>query len=283
MSKISIAVFLVFLLVAFSACLPTSPTPAPGGTTTTSPAPSGDATSFIQSQLNANNYFLVDRNYQVDGTINPPNGSTIEFTPNGQFTRTVNAPVVGTLPVIQLDKGNVTLKNPRITGPNPCYWTYFQTGYKYSQYDPKREWNHAISILGGSGYLIDNPVLYAVWGDAINIDRGPSNITINNLRASCVGRSIISNTGSTGVRVNGGEVNGAFWWTFNIEPFSSRVVRDYKVNNVRVGFSRGESIFSNGPNFNCQVYDVTFSGLIYTTSYSATNIKECVRSQITIK
>jgi hypothetical protein len=190
---------------------------------------------------------------------------------------------VGTLPVILLETGNVVLRNPKITGPNPCYWTYFDTGYKYAQYDPKREWNHAISIMGGSTYLIDNPVISNVWGDAINIDRGPSNITINNLKADCVGRSIISNTGSTNVVVNGGRSSGAFWWTFNIEPFGTRVVRDYTVKNFQVGFSRGQAIFSGGPDFNCQVYNVQFSGLTYLTPYREVSIAPCVSSQISIK
>lgn len=275
---------LIALVVVCVILLACQPVPPEGGTTTTTVAPpSGDATEYIQSQLDENNYFLVDRNYIVDGTIKPPFGSTIEFNPKGQFTRTSSAPLIGTLPVILLENSNIQLKNPRITGPNPCYWEYFNTGYKYSQYDPKREWNHAISIMGGENYLIDNPVLYAVWGDAINIDRGPTNITINNLNASCVGRSIISNTGSTGVRVNGGNVYGAFWWTFNIEPFSSRVVRDYVVRDVEVGFSRGQVVFAGGPYFNCQIYDVQFIGLIYSTSYSNTSIQDCVKDQIIFK
>ena len=277
---LTVGVFLLGLIILLAGCQPDTP-PQAGSTTT--PQPTGDSTAYIQSQLDKNKYFYVDRNYIVDGTITPPNGSVLEFNPNGQFTRTADAPLIGTLPVILLEKSNIQLKNPRITGPNPCYWTYFQTGYKYSQYDPKREWNHAISIMGGENYLIDNPVLYAVWGDAINIDRGPKNITINNLNATCVGRSIISNTGSTGVRVNGGNVSGAFWWTFNIEPFGSRVVRNYTVSNVYVGFSRGQAIFSGGPDFNCQVYDVTFNGLIYTTSYSEASIQSCVQDEIVIK
>lgn len=279
-----ILLVIVAMLALTLSCQPLPPTGTTSTTTTqtttTVVIPSGDATAAIQSSLNANKYFYVDKNYTVNGTINPPNGSQIVFGPNGQFTRTAAAPVVGTLPVILLDKGNVTLKSPRIVGPNPCYWTYFDTGYKYSQYDPKREWNHAISIMGGSTYLIDNPNITSVWGDAINIDRNSQNITINNLKANCVGRSIVSNTGSTNTTINGGEAYGAFYWTFNIEPFGDRVVRNYKVNNFKVGFSRGQVIFSDGPDFNCQVYDVDFTNLTYTTAYQEKAINSCVASQI---
>lgn len=282
MINVKLLIILVVAIVIGLLLLACQPIPPGQGTTTTIPTNS-DATDAIQESLDQNNYFYVDRNYTVDGTIVPPRGSTIEFSPAGQFTRTASAPLIGTLPVILLDQSDVILKSPRIIGPNPCYWEYFNTGYKYSQYDPKREWNHAISIMGGENYLIESPNIYAVWGDAINIDRGPSNITINDLKASCVGRSIISNTGSANVTVNRGEVFGAFWWTFNMESFGTRIVRNYKVNNVEIGFSRGESIFAGGPYFNCQVYDVTFSGLLYTTSYSGVNVRDCVKDQIVIK
>lgn len=272
---------LLLLLLLLVACQPISPTTT-AITTTTIPS-IGDSTAAIQATLDRTGYFYVGQNYRVEGTITPPNGSRIVFGSGGQFTRTASAPMIGTLPVILLNKSNVTLTNLKIVGSNPCYWT-FTGGYPYAQYDTKREWNHAISIMGGSGYLIDNPNITSVWGDAINIDRNSQNITINNLKANCVGRSIVSNTGSTNTTINSGESFGAFWWTFNIEPFGDRVVRNYKVNNFKAGWSRGQAVFSGGPDFNCQVFDVVFTNLTLTAPKSGSNdfsIASC--ANITVK
>lgn len=276
-------VVLVALLCLLGGCQnappPTTATTTTTTTTTTAPAPSGDATAYLQGLLDKNKSLSVGREYVVNGTLKPPAGADITFTGSGLFRRTTAA--APTLPVIQLEQGGNTLRAVRIVGPNPCYWTYFDTGYRYSQYDPTREWNHGISILGGSGYLIDDPSITAVWGDAIYLGRGPRNVTITNLQASCVGRSIVSNTGSENVRIDGGAAHGAFWWTFNIQPFGTNVVRNYRVNNFRVGWSRMHYIFSGQPDFNCQVYDVAFTNISFTSEWRGVSIDDCVRSQIT--
>ena len=280
MKKLLVIIPIVILM----ACQP-SPTPLTTTTSTSATTPSGDATTFIQNQLNTYGRFDVNQSYIVNGTIRPPAGSTLNFGPNGRFVRNSAAPINnGTNPVISLETSNVTLNNPRIQGDNPCYWTYFDTGYKYSQYDTKREWHHAIRIVSGTNYNINNPVIKDVWGDGIDIlgSGSVSNVTIRNADISCVGRSIISNTGSTNVRVLGGKSTGAFWWTFNVEPFGSREVKDYYIENWTVGFSRLAWVFSGGPDFNCKVSNVDIINTTLTVDRGI-DIRSCVANQFTIK
>lgn len=267
MKKLILAIVFACVLAA---CQPAPPVTTNAPTTTISVPVTADATATIQTNLNTNKYFYVDKNYIVDGTITPPANSKITFGPNGKFTRTA-AGSGGNKPILVLKNSNITLENPNIVGPNPCYWKYFDTQYTYSQYDPKLESNHAISITGGSGYVINNPKIRAVWGDAIYLASNSKNITINNLDAACLGRSVISNVGSENVTVNGGKSYGAFWWTFNMEPWGDYVVRNYKVNNFQVGWSRYHAVFAGGPNFNCQVFDADFTNLVLTDPKTGAN------------
>ena len=71
--------------------------------------------------------------------------------------------------------------------------------------------------------------------------------------------------------MNGGKSYGAFWWTFNMEPWGSLFVRNYKINNFTAGWSRGQVVFSGGPDFNCQVFDVDFTNLVVTDPRGGTN------------
>lgn len=277
---------IVGLLALLSlACQPTTPLPPTGPTTTTTttvPA-NGDATKALQDTLDRDRQLYVNTSYTVNGTITPPAGSTITFGPQGRFVRQ-RSDLPRSTAVIQLIHGNVTLNSPRIVGPNPCYWIFVdQLGrgeFPYSQYDATKEGHHGITIEGGSNYTIQSPDIEAVWGDAINIDRQPSNIVINNLNVRCVGRSVISNTGSTNVQVNGGSSYGAFWWTFNIEPYNTRFVKNYHVRDFRVGWSRYHYIFAGGPYFSCLVEDVSFNNITFTSYWQGVSIRECVRDQI---
>lgn len=262
--------------------------PAPTTTTTSTPvivtpAPSGgDDTAALQAALDEHGGLLIDADYRVDGTLRPPAGSTLTFTARGRFLRTVAPQSTPTLPVIELTAGNVTLTRPRIVGPNPCTWTYFgDPQLTYAQYDPKREWQHGISILGGSNYRIESPTVENVWGDALNIDRGPTDITVTNLTARCVGRSFVSNTGSERVTITGGTVTGAFWWAFNIEPFGPRRVADYRVSGVTIGFSRDARVFAGGPDFNCAVERVSFASMTVLAPDRGARIAACVASNVT--
>lgn len=276
-----LAVLLCAAVLTVGACT----TDRPGTTTSSAPTPppapsGGDDTAALQAELDDNRALFVDAEYRIDGTLRPPAGSIVTFTNRGRFSRPAE-PSTPTLPVIELTAGNVVLTDVHIVGPNPCTWTYFgNPELTYAQYDPKREWQHGVSILGGSNYRIESLTVENVWGDAVNIDRGPTDITINDLTASCVGRSFVSNTGSERVTITGGNVTGAFWWAFNIEPFGPRRVVDYQVSDVTVGFSRDARVFAGGPDFNCAVERVTFTNLTVLEPDRGTSIAGCVTDAV---
>ena len=48
-------------------------------------------------------------------------------------------------------------------------------------------------------------------------------------------------------------------------------MRNYKINNFTAGWSRGQVVFSGGPDFNCQVFDVDFTNLVVTDPRGGTN------------
>lgn len=272
---------LLVLLALLTACQ----APVPPAPTTTVPPSSGDSTAALQAALDSSGSLYVDTAYIVDGTLKPPAGSTITFGPHGLFRRTAtpNAPH---LAMIEMRAGGVTLNRPRLIGPNGCYWSWPYDPpevYTYSQYDPKREWNHGISILGGSSYRIVSPSITGMWGDGINIDGTPSQISITDMRIECVGRSIISNTGSTDVTVAGGSVRGAFWWTFNVEPYVTRSVRNYTITDVDVGWSRAQYLYAGGPDFSCLVDNVTLTDVRLTSPSDDVYIAPCVAGEIIIK
>jgi hypothetical protein len=247
------------------------------------PPVSGDATAAIQAVLDSGDV-TIDRPLVVNGTLTPPAGSTIRFVGAGELRRTT-APAANSTPVIRLTADRVTITSPRIVGPNPCYWTYFDTGYRYSQYVPTREEQHGIAILGGAGHTITDATISNVWGDAIYIGGGhPTDVRIDGLTATCLGRSGVSNTGSSRVTITDANVSGAFWWGFNIEPFNNRYVHDYTVTRATIGFTRDAPIFAGGPYFSCDVQRVAFTGVTYTAAIRSTpSIAACVAEHVTIK
>lgn len=286
-------VLLLLLVGALVSCESPSPdtttttTNGQNSTTTSTVPPSGDATAALQEALNAGDLF-VNQTYSVEGTLNPPAGRRIEFGPNGKFVRS-NSPLARK-PIILLDKGNNTLVNVRIQGSNPCHWDVpswwsntAALGEKYAQYDPAREFAHGIDIQAGSNYTVTSPSIRDVWGDGINIDgRTTTDIEITNMFVRCVGRSVVSNTGSRNVTITGGEGSGAFYWIFNIEPYNINVVENYKVSGVKVGFSRLVWLFSGGPYFNCnRVINVDMrNNTLLPQATRPPSINQCVASQI---
>jgi len=276
----TLRVSVVTAVAAVTACQPVAPLPV-------APAPvvppvTGDATAAIQRVLDDHGAVTIDRELRVDGTIRPPARSTLTFTANGLLRRTAAAPVRTTLPVIEVSADGVTLNSPRIDGPNPCHWNFFGSGDLYSRYDPGREDNNGISVTRGNGTRILSPRITNTWGDAIYIGGGhPTNVTITNLYARCLGRSAVSNTGSTGVTIDGADVGGAFWWSFNIEPFNTRFVHDYTVRSATIGFSRDAAIFAGGPHFSCDVQRVRFDRYRFTTQRTTISVAPCVAAEFT--
>jgi hypothetical protein len=297
MKKIIILMAAILLIVS---CQP-SPTDArrPKPTTTSSTTTSttttsittttivgSDSTAALQADLNDGSLF-VDRQYIVNGMLKPPANSIITFGTNGSFVRTI-IPTANTTPFIMMEQSGVTIRNARITGTNPCYWTNTITynpasiGEKYSQWAAASEEQAAFYVKNKAGnIIIENAIVRDVWGDAVTLLDAGSNITITNLDARCLGRSGISNVNSDRVTVTGGKVSGAFWWALNIEPFNTRVVSNYRVSGMEIGYSRNYWLFVGGPYFNCQVFNVDATGnTLLPTSSRPAQVNSCAVSQV---
>lgn len=255
--------------------------------TTTTTLPTGtDATAALQADLNDGNLY-VDRQYVVNGMLKPPANSTINFGPNGSFVRTV-IPTANTTPFIMMEQSGVTIRNARITGTNPCYWTNniaynpASIGEKYSQWAATSEEQAAFYVKNKAGNIvIENAVVRDVWGDGVTLLDAGSNIAITNMDARCLGRSGVSNVSSDRVTVTGGKISGAFWWALNIEPFSTRAVSNYRVSGVEIGYTRNYWLFAGGPYFNCQVTNVDATGnILLPTSSRPPQIASCVSSEV---
>lgn len=282
MKKLLLALFVMVLLLG---CQPTPP--APVTTTTTSSIPTNvDATAQLQADLNDGSLY-VNQQYIVNGTLKPSANATITFGPTGSFIRTVK-PAARTTPFIMMEQSGVTIRNARITGTNPCYWTNSlpynpaSVGQMYSQYDSAAEEQAAFYVQNKAGnILIENAVVRNTWGDGVTLLDAGSNIQIKNLDAKCLGRSGISNVGSDRVTVTGGKISGAFWWALNVEPFSTRAVSNYRVSGMEIGFTRNYWLFVGGPYFNCQVTNVNATGnTLLATSTRPPSIASCAVSQV---
>ena len=298
---LTISVLILGLLVLLASCQPaptadarrprTTTTTTTSTTTTTTPSTTvpiagTDSTAALQADLNDGSLF-VDRQYIVNGMLKPPANSTITFGTNGSFVRNI-IPTANTTPFIMMEQSGVTIRNARITGTNPCWWTNTlpynpaSIGQTYSQWAAASEEQAAFYVKNKAGNIvIENAVVRDVWGDGVTLLDAGSNITITNLDARCLGRSGISNVSSDRVTVTGGKVSGAFWWALNIEPFSTRAVSNYRVSGMEIGFTRNYWLFVGGPYFNCNVTNVDATGnILLPTSSRPPQIAACVATQV---
>lgn len=230
----------------------------------------------------ANGYLYLNVSVFYNETLKPPSGAVIEFGPNGQIVRDSNA----TGSAIEISAPNITINNMRVTASNPCFWVNSfpytppnpaAIGEMYSQYDPKRENQHGLAVRSGADNLKVNGLTVSdVWGDGVYVGGG-NNIVLNNVNVRCAGRSGISNVNSSNVTVDGGSISGVFWWGLNIEPSgTSQSVSDYRVKNMRFGFSRDAWLFSGGPHFNCKVFRVDVTGnVLLPPAMHTPNVNSC--------
>lgn len=285
--------FLVFLFV-LAGCVPvgsgttttgTSSTILPTTTTTSAPTttiPVGvSQTDMLQAQLNTGN-LTINEPVISDGSLFPPVGATITFGSNGKLIRTS----ASTGSAIDVRANGVTLNNVKVQGPDPCFWKIpdnwgwpAQIGQMYSQYDPTRESQHGIAIRA-SQVTVNGAYVEGVWGDALYLDQG-TGINVSNLTGRCMGRSGISNVGASNVTITGGSLSGAYWWIFNIEPWSTRTVNNYITSGIQVGFSRVQRLYAGGPDFNCLVSGVDVSrNTILPEATNQVFVADCVKSGI---
>ena len=288
-NTISIAIYqqvATDLDVSFAASLLGQVSIADPTTTTTLPL-AADETGAFQSVLNAaptGSTVTVDRPWHIDGTVTVPTQLNVTFTSTGMLYRGTSASTTRVLPVLVLGPAasGSRFTGLRIQGPSGCDYRYPTASSTFvNSYNALTEAQHGVDIRGGSNLTFDAPVIDGMDGDGFNVVGNAANVTINDARVTCVGRNGISNTGATNLVVNRGTFAGSGMWAFDVEPFSTNAVNGFTVTGATVGMSAAPWVNATGPDFNCNVAGVVFSGTNRSGASTATpNIAACIAAQV---
>lgn len=272
--------------VSFAASLLGQVSIADPTTTTTLPL-TPDETAAFQSVLNAapaGSTVTIDRPWHINGTVTVPTQLNVNFTPTGMLYRGTAAPTTRVLPVLVLGPAasGSRFTGLRIQGPSGCDYRY-PTGSStfVNSYNALTEAQHGVDIRGGSNLTFGAPVVDGMDGDGFNVVGNAANVTINDAKVTCVGRNGISNTGATNLVVNRGTFAGTGLWAFDVEPFSTNAVNGFTVTGATVGMSAAPWVNATGPDFNCNVTGVVFSGTNRSgASTAAPTVAACAAAQI---
>lgn len=214
----------------------TTTTTAPSGSCT--PVPSGgDDTAAVAAILNACSIVSITQPLRIDKQIIvTTSNKTITWSGAGQLYRTLPAPDGSGLAMLRFTgSSNVTLNNPQIHGPNTR--RSYTSSKPLCGYFTPLENQHLLAIRGVNNFTTNGGKLWEGNGDGVYIDGASNGVTLNNLTVDCVGRTAVTNLGSTNTRINGGTFTDTIWWIFNIE-LQGEVVNNYYIDHPVVGYSR---------------------------------------------
>lgn len=258
-------IFTVMTLIVVS-CLPETTPEVPQSTTSTqttttvrsttttlpvgscTPVPSGgDDTAMLTSTLNTCSTVVINRLFRVDKQITvTASNKTITWSGLGKFYRSVSAPDGSGLVVLRFDgASNITLNNPQIQGPNPRQ-VYTPGSLAVCGYRTPLENQHLLGLRHVNNFTTNGGKLWDGDGDGVYIDGGSNGITLNDLTVDCVGRTAVTNLGSTNTRINGGLFTTTVWWIFNIE-LQGGIVDNYYVDKPSIGYSRMVFLLASCP------------------------------------
>lgn len=266
---------------------PPSSTIAPSG---------GDDTDAFVAAVAAGNV-TVDRPLTINKVARiTTSNRTITFTGTGQLRRTTSTNPTGdnvTFPVLLLvGVSNVTVTNPQIVGPGGVCDVPRpnNAGPPFrALYDARYEESAGITLEGVADVKITGGTIRDVRGDGVKVfydhtvnpSRPSSRVTITDLTTRCVGRAAIANISSDAVTVTRGDFALSGFWTFNVEPFNTQAVTNYRIDQPKIGYSTSSWLFVGGPYFQCvasgNVNKPTFTELVM-----GENIAQCVRPTFTV-
>jgi hypothetical protein len=264
--KLTWLIFVLVVAMFAVSCLPdvpvdpTVPTTTPTGTTTPSagctPVPSGqDDSGVIQALLKTCSVIVIKEPMMVNKEIKiiEPN-KTITWQDSGLFYRDIQAGQGITLSFLQVESTGLTLNNVQLRGPNPK--KVFTPGARaVCGYYTPLEHQHGITFHGAKQATVNGGRISNLHGDGIYIDLQSQDVTLNNLTIDCVGRTTVTNLGSTRTKINGGTFTTAVWWIFNIE-LQGETVTDYYIDRPNIGYSRLEFLLASCP------YGGSYSGVV---------------------
>lgn len=259
-------------------------------TTTVLPAArAADETAALQAVLDAaplGSTVTVDRPWEVAGTLTVPKKLVLSFTGQGALVR--RSPNAGTrvLPVlvVPVAGSGTRFDNLAVQGPSGCT-TNFPTGSGtyVNYYDATVEAQHGVDVRGATDLVFNAPRVNGMDGDGINLAGGAQRVTVNDARLTCNGRNAVSVTGASTVAVNRGTFTGSGLWGFDVEPFGAWSVSSVTVAGATVGMSGGPWLNASGPDFNCKVTKVAFTGTDRSqVNINAPTVAACVAAQVTV-
>ena len=111
------------------------------------------------------------------------------------------------------------------------------------------EWQHGIYVSNSHNVRIEHVRAYRLWGDAVALQEGSSNVTIDGLTSRQTGRNGVSFVNVNDSRlVNSDIADVGFGWLVDMEPdFGSDSVRNITVAYNRFGHSRMANVNLSGP------------------------------------
>lgn len=273
---------------------PTSSVPATTAPATTAPPVSGDASDALMAALAAGDV-VVDRPLVVNKIVKVTASNRIlTFTGAGKLIRTTVLNPTGdnvTFPVLEFTgSSNIRIVNPQIEGPGGvCNVPRPGGGVFRAYYTSLYEEQAGIALNGVTGVTVEGGSVTGVRGDGVKIfydhrvspGRPSRDVVILGLRTRCVGRAAVANISSDGVSVIGGDFRESGLWTFNVEPFNTLSVLNYRVTDPVVGYSSSSWLFVGGPYFGC-VATGSVVRPVFVENVMGESIASCVRSTFTV-
>jgi parallel beta-helix repeat protein len=164
----------------------------------------------------------TDGCYRVEGTVELAERRNFVLDGNGATLKATTVGAGGRLAVRQRSQLNivgsddVTVRNLIVRGANP------HAGIAAAAYQPDLEAQHAFSLHGDDGVILDRVQAYDVYGDFVYIGgmgRTPSrHITVENSRFARNGRQGISITNSDDIVITGNDIRDVRRSLFDLEP-----------------------------------------------------------------
>jgi hypothetical protein len=226
-----------------------------------------DVTAEMQSWLDQLPDHVIaelgaDGCYRVEGTVElahrhdlvlAGNGATLKATTTGSGGR-LSRRARSQLSIVGSE--NVTVRDLIVRGANP------HAGIGEAAYQPDLEAQHAFSLHGDAGVVLDHVQAYDVYGDFVYIGGTagtPSrNITVKRSRFARSGRQGISITDGENVLITRNEIREVRRSVFDLEPNKrADEVRHIRIEDNRTGRAVNYWLADKGSGIN--VGDVTVS------------------------
>ena len=167
-----------------------------------------------------------------DGTVLPPAGATLA---NGRLVRTVDS-TDKSFRHVEITGADVTLSSIVIVGDAELGRKPDGTwvgGQPYMIYNPAKEGQHGIALVGAVRTTLRAVHISFVWGDGIYMRNDVRDLDAEGIIVDTAGRAGIAATDAERVRIDNVFIDRSGIWLINLEPHGAgRTVRDFTVSRL---------------------------------------------------